>query len=206
MKTNLLLSGLLSAGVLLTGCEDALKDVAVSAQSSTQDAKKTPVAITYFAVNIDLQRVDVSQDADENTSNWATLRDVAAGKRDLLKSGTAASPLFVTAGFQAGTVKQLRLVLGSASTITLNNGRTVALDTPSGEQSGLKVKVNRPVNGGSSYAVLVTIDPNWQVVARGNGTYGLKPVLEGNVIQTLGGNGDEGEARTHREVTSHQIQ
>ncbi|MCB2378585.1 DUF4382 domain-containing protein [Hymenobacter sp. BT635] len=202
MKTHLLCSGLLTAAVFLTSCEDALKDVAApAAQTTAQDAKKEKESAgAYQAVSVDIQRIEVSQDADERTLSWTTLTDVQPGVRNLLNSATLASPLFTTSGFQAGTVKQVRLVLGANNTITLSNGRVVALDTPSGSTSGLKVKVNARVGGGLQYAVLVGIDPNWQVVAKGNGTYGLKPVLEGYVAQTSTGNGGGGEteARTQR--------
>lgn len=187
MNARLLFSELLAAGTLLTGCEDALKDVATPTQTAVQDAKKQPTA-TYQAIYIDLQRVEVSQDADENTGNWFTLRDVSPGVRNLLNSSTKTSPLFVTSGFQVGTVKQLRLVLGTNNTIRFSDGRVVSLETPSGQNSGLKVKVNAPVLQGGQYSVMVSIDPNWQVVARGNGTYGLKPVLDGTITQNWGGN------------------
>ncbi|TGE21249.1 DUF4382 domain-containing protein [Hymenobacter aquaticus] len=201
MKTYLLFSGLLTSAVLLTGCEDALQEAAPATQTAAQDAKKEKEPkLTYQAVNVDVQRVEVSQDADESTSHWATLTDVQPGMRNLLASSTLASPLFTTAGFQAGTVKQIRLILGANNTITLSNGRVVALDTPSGQTSGLKVKVNRLITGGQQYAVLVGIDPEWQVVAKGNGSYGLKPVLEGYIATILsgGGGGGETELRAQR--------
>ncbi|UOQ54052.1 DUF4382 domain-containing protein [Hymenobacter cellulosivorans] len=198
MKSSLLFSGLLAAGTLLTGCEDALQDVAAPTQTAAQDAKKQPTA-TYQAIYIDLQRVEVSQDADENTSSWFTLQDVGSGVRNLLNAGTKTSPLFVTSGFQVGTVKQLRLVLGTNNTIRFSDGRVVSLETPSGQNSGLKVKVNAPVLKGGQYSVMVSIDPNWQVVSRGNGTYGLKPVLDGSIVQNWGGNT---EARASLVVTA----
>ncbi|MCB2406400.1 DUF4382 domain-containing protein [Hymenobacter lucidus] len=202
MKTQLLFSGLLAAGFAFTSCEDALQDVATpTAATATQAAKKEkePV-VSYQAINIDLQRVEVSQDAAESTGNWTTLTDVQPGSRNLLNAATVAAPLFTTSGFQTGTVKQIRLVLGANSTITLSNGRVVALDTPSGQTSGLKVKVDARVSGGRPYAVLISIDPDWQVVAKGNGSYGLKPVLQGYVAPASSdnGGGGESEARAQR--------
>ncbi|GAA4018893.1 hypothetical protein GCM10022408_35980 [Hymenobacter fastidiosus] len=164
--------------MFFVGCQDALQDVTVQTQTAASDAKKK--IETYQAVNIDLLRVEVSQ-ADEENGNWTSLTDVSPGMRNLLQTGNASTPLFTSSQFQAGTLKQARLVLGPNSTILLSDGRLLALDTPSGQTSGLKVKVNAPVLGNQAQSVLVTIDPNWQVVARGNGTYGLKPVLQGTI-------------------------
>jgi hypothetical protein len=196
MKPHLFFCGLLTAGVALTSCEDALQEVVAPTATSQQDVRKLPETnALYKAVNIDLQRVEVSQDADDNTSNWTALTDVQPGSRNLLTTGLTASPLLITSEFRPGTVKQIRLVLGTNSTITLSNGRVVELETPSGETSGLKVKIKESINSASRYAVLVTIDPYWQVVARGNGTYSLKPVLDGTITHAWGG---DTEARTSR--------
>lgn len=184
MKTRLLFSGLLAAAVSLSSCEDALQEVANPNQAAATDGKKVPDA--YQAVNIDVLRVEISQDAAENTSRWTTLADVQPGMRNLLNTGTAAAPLFTSAAFQTGSIKQIRLVLGNNSNLKLADGRTVALDTPSGQTSGLKVKIDQTVQGGQRYAVLVSIDPNWQVVAKGTGSYSLKPVLDGSLVAAPG--------------------
>ncbi|RYU81067.1 DUF4382 domain-containing protein [Hymenobacter persicinus] len=192
MKHFALLSAALLSSLAFTGCQDLAEDVAPRPQTASADAKKVT---TYQAVSIDLIGVEVSQDTDENTSNWTALPGVQPGRRNLLQTGNIGTPLFVTGAFQTGTLKQLRLILGPNSTITLSDGRILPLDTPSGQTSGLKVKLNAAVTSGTNYAVLVPIDPDWQVVARGNGSYGLKPVLEGTVsaqqiiIITPGGGG-----------------
>ncbi|TGE14256.1 DUF4382 domain-containing protein [Hymenobacter elongatus] len=187
MKTHLLFVGLLLAGSVLTGCEDALQEVAVADQATATAAKPKPEEPGYQAVNIDVLRVEVSQDADEKTGHWVALADVQPGVRNLLNSGTINSPLFLTSGFQLGTVKQVRVVLGTNNTITLTDGSVVAMDTPSGQTSGLKVKVNARVHSRMQHAVMVSIDPEKQIVSRGNGSYGLKPVLDGDIQVTWGG-------------------
>ena len=178
MKNLLLLVGLVATPFLFTGCQDVLQDIKVQ-EATSADSKKVT---TYSSVNIDLLRVEVSGDTDENSGNWITLPSVTPGLRNLLVTGNATTPLFTSNEFGTGTAKQLRLILGPNSTIVLSDGRVLPLDTPSGQQSGLKVKVNTATVAGRRYSVLVPIDPDWQVVARGNGTYGLKPVLDGRLI------------------------
>lgn len=193
MKTHLLFSGLLAAGFLFTGCEDALKEVTVQDQAIAADSKKTPAS--YQSVNIDLLRVEVSKSSNQNTNSWTALPDVPPGLRNLLASGTTASPLFISSTFQTGNIKQVRLVLGRRSTVKLSNGRTYPLDTPSGQTSGLKVKVSASVTAGLQYALLVTIDPGKQIVQNGcsDDEFSLKPVLDGTLALIGGG---ETEART----------
>ncbi|GAA3938496.1 DUF4382 domain-containing protein [Hymenobacter algoricola] len=191
MKNHLLLASLLGTGLFFTGCQKALDDVAVQSVASVADGKKVPTS--YQAVNIDLIRVEVSQDNNDNTSNWTTLAGVQPGLRDLLQTGSSNSPLLTSSGFQTGTVKQLRLVLGAGSTIVLANGQVLPLDTPSGQTSGLKVKVNQATSSGVPYSVLIAIDADRQVVARGNGTYGLKPVLDGTLIIGAGRERNSGQ-------------
>lgn len=195
MKTHLLFSGLLAAGVLLTSCEDTLTEVTVQDQAISTDGRSKPAA--YESVNIDLLRVEVSKSNNQNTNNWTALPDVQPGMRNLMAAGTLETPLLNSAAFQTGTIKQVRLILGKKSTVKLANGRVYPLDTPSGQTSGLKVKVNTPVTAGRSYALLVTIDPNWQVVYSSgcsDDDFTLKPVLTGTL--TTSWDGGQSEART----------
>uniref|UniRef100_C6E4Z5 DUF4382 domain-containing protein n=1 Tax=Geobacter sp. (strain M21) TaxID=443144 RepID=C6E4Z5_GEOSM len=51
----------------------------------------------------------------------------------------------------------------------------LVLDTPSAEQSGLKVLGPVEVEAGVINAVMIDFDPNTAIVSRGNGGYNLKP-------------------------------
>lgn len=85
----------------------------------------------------------------------------------------------------AGRYSQVRLILEPnpsgnrppVNYLTLNTAPTtrIALDTPSGQQSGLKVLGPLEVKAGVINAVMIDFDPNTAIVSRGNGGYNLKP-------------------------------
>ncbi len=86
----------------------------------------------------------------------------------------------------AGTYTQLRLVLaGNGATAPFANavvasdtGIEVALDTPSAQQSGLKLNTNIEVPADKVADVVLDFDACRSVVKRGNsGRYNLKPVI-----------------------------
>lgn len=77
----------------------------------------------------------------------------------------------------AGEISQIRLVLGDDNYI-MQNGRRIDLKTPSAQQSGLKLKVNKPLEAGISYDLVIDFDASRSIVRAGNsGQYILKPVL-----------------------------
>jgi hypothetical protein len=77
-----------------------------------------------------------------------------------------------------GRYNQIRFVLGDENSIVLNSGETVQLDTPSGQTSGYKLLVQADIEADQVYDLVIDFDASRSVVVRGNGTYGLKPVLK----------------------------
>jgi hypothetical protein len=86
----------------------------------------------------------------------------------------------------AGTYNQIRLILDPnpngqgqqpANYLVLKSdpASKIPLDTPSGQQSGLKVLGPIEVKAGVINAVMIDFDPNTAIVAHGNGKYNLKP-------------------------------
>lgn len=85
----------------------------------------------------------------------------------------------------AGTYSQIRLILepnpaGQAQPVNYVTLKTapdnrIALKTPSGQQSGLKILGPLEVKPGVINAVMIDFDPNSAVVVRGNNDYNLKP-------------------------------
>lgn len=85
----------------------------------------------------------------------------------------------------SGNYSQLRLILDQnpngqgqdpVNYLVLKNTTTkIPLTTPSAQQSGLKVLGPIEVKPGIITAVMIDFDPNTAIVARGNGSYNLKP-------------------------------
>jgi hypothetical protein len=77
----------------------------------------------------------------------------------------------------AGAISQIRLLLGEDNYI-MQNGKRLDLKTPSAQQSGLKLKVDKPLSAGVSYDLVIDFDASKSIVKAGNsGLFILKPVL-----------------------------
>jgi hypothetical protein len=95
--------------------------------------------------------------------------------------------LVATGEMPSGEVTEVRLVLNDGSTI-VENGVQKALRTPSGQSSGIKVKLNNNLSlePGATYSLVLDFDAAKSIVSLGNGGYLLKPVVRGVTIATSG--------------------
>lgn len=127
----------------------------------------------YDQVNIDLQRVMVKM---KDSSGFQEVQTMA-GIYDLLQLQDGVDTMIVRDTIPLGEVHQVRLILGSDNSIMVDSV-LYPMDTPSAQQSGLKINLNRLMSTDSINTVLLDFDAGESVVERGNGTYGLKPVLK----------------------------
>ena len=125
----------------------------------------------YNAVYIDLQGVEVT-----GTNNTTVLLNVNSRMYNLLNFANGKDTLIATGTLDVGTVEQVRLILGSNSTVVVNNV-SYPLSTPSADQTGLKLQVHQTLEAGVAYSILLDFDANQSIVDQGNGTYKLKPVI-----------------------------
>jgi hypothetical protein len=125
----------------------------------------------YTAVMIDIQRVEVTGDGGD-----AIILSTNAGIYNLLDFANGVNTIIATGDLLPGTISQIRLILGPNNTVTVD-GVVHPLNTPSAEQSGLKIQVHRVFEPGVSYSILLDFDANQSVVELGNGGYNLKPVI-----------------------------
>lgn len=102
--------------------------------------------------------------------------------------GTTNPDILVASGdMPSGEITEVRLVLNDGSTI-VQNGVQKALQTPSGQSSGVKVKLtsNLILEPGVTYSLVLDFDAAKSVVSLGNGGYLLKPVVRGLTLATSG--------------------
>lgn len=125
----------------------------------------------YNSVMIDVVGVEVTGNGGAifvmNTNN-----DIY----DLLDFTNGLNTLIATGDLEPGTISQIRLILGSNNSVTVD-GMVYMLSTPSAEQSGLKIQVHQTFEPGVSYSILLDFDANQSIVVKGNGEYQLKPVI-----------------------------
>lgn len=131
----------------------------------------TDAPANFDAVTVDVQGVEVTGEG----GNSVTL-STNTGIYNLLDLSNGLSTLIATGDLDAGTVSQIRLILGANNTVTVD-GVVYPLSTPSAMQSGLKLQVHQTFEAGVSYSILLDFDASQSIVVQGNGTYQLKPVI-----------------------------
>lgn len=163
----------------------ALAFVSCSNDDNAQQTYPYSVRLTdapgpYDAVYTDIQGIEV-------TGNNGTNVMVAtnAGIYDLLELSSGVETTLSNDVLYSSKVNQVRLILGPENSI-VKDGVTYPLDTPSAQQSGLKLLVNQTLLPETQNSILIDFDANKSIVVNGNGTYSLKPVLRTIDLSTTG--------------------
>ena len=126
----------------------------------------------FEEVNVDLKQVNIK--FDDSESNWKTV-ETKAGIYNLLDLQNGIDTLIADGMIPSGTVKEIRLVLGSENTLKVS-GVTYPLVIPSGSESGLKIKLNKQVRGAID-SVIIDFNAFLSVKEEQDG-FKLRPVLQ----------------------------
>jgi hypothetical protein len=127
----------------------------------------------YDAVYIDIQRVQLTMEG----SGMIELTPVRPGMYDLLKFRNGLDTLLLRADIPAGKVSQIRLILGSENYVVVD-GDMEKLNTPSAQESGLKLNLKEEFVAGGSYDIWIDFDAGKSIHETGNGKFQLKPVIK----------------------------
>lgn len=138
----------------------------------------------YDEVGIDIRDIKINYSTD-TANGWQSLSQVNAGTYDILKLVDDRDTILGKADLDAGRIEQIRLILGPDSYVKIE-GQTYPLETPSAQQSGLKLNIHQDVNAGVLYKLLLDFDASRSIVRTGNGKYILKPVIR-TTLQSIGG-------------------
>lgn len=144
-------------------------------------------ACGYDQVNVTVERVRVHQNAsaDDSAAQWQEIVLSPPRRVNLLDLTNGVLEELGSTPLPAGTYSQLRLVLASnsgsaplANSVLPTGGSETALDTPSGQSSGVKLQVQMTVEPGQIADYVIDFDACKSVVPRGgSGRFNLKPVL-----------------------------
>lgn len=134
----------------------------------------------YEKVFIDLKQVFVKYASGEDL-NLGINPDVY----DLMELTAGVSALLFNDEVPTGNITQIRLVLGDNNTIVVD-GETFPLETPSAQQSGLKIQLDKTLEEGILYEFLLDFDVDQSIVALGNGGYNLNPVIRATTVAESG--------------------
>ncbi|MEZ5660732.1 MAG: DUF4382 domain-containing protein [Burkholderiaceae bacterium] len=158
--------------------------------TGTLNVALTDAPASYAAVNVTVQKVRVRRDATAGSADagWHEVVLDPARRIDLLGLANGQTLDLGSIELPQGRYTQIRLVLAAngggsaamANTVELADGLGTehALHTPSGQQSGLKVKGEFEVIAGQPTGIVLDFDAQRSVVRAGNsGRYNLKPVI-----------------------------
>jgi hypothetical protein len=140
----------------------------------------------YEAVYIDVKDVQINVSGD-TTDGWQSLQGVKAGAYDLLTLVNDDDTLLADAFIPAGRLHQLRLVLGTENYVKIEgSSQLIKLETPSAQQSGLKLNIQQDIQDGILYTITLDFDVQKSIVKTGNNKYMLKPTIR-TILNAAGG-------------------
>lgn len=139
-------------------------------------------ACGFDAVNVTVSmlRVHRSEGASDLDGGWTDISLSPAKKINLLNLTNGVLEALGQTSLEAGRYTQLRLVLdANGNTVVPTAGKTEQpLETPGSIQSGIKLVGNFDVTAGQKTDVVLDFDACKSVLARGRGSYALKPVVK----------------------------
>ncbi|PZD79038.1 DUF4382 domain-containing protein [Mesonia sp. K7] len=174
------LAVLLIAAVGFTSCSD---DESPREQegNAKMSVKLVDAPGDYEEVNIEVVDVMIKYNNDTEVS-----LDVDDEIYNLLElTGGVSAALATEYEIPAGDINQIRLVLGSNNTVVVD-GTTHDLQTPSAQQSGLKINLNETLQADVVYEYTLDFDVEESIVEQGNGGYLLKPVIRASAEAQTG--------------------
>jgi hypothetical protein len=176
-----LVATLLSLVVAFSNCSKSDDDNNGGSGTAQVGVRLTDGPADYDAIWLDVQQVEILTDAGASTK----LTAVRPGLYDLLRLRNGVDTLLVSGPVPAGTVSQIRLLLGPNNSIVVNN-TSYPLNTPSAQESGLKLNLHETLAPGGSYTFWLDFDAAKSILQTGNGQYKLKPVIRAYTAPTNG--------------------
>ncbi|SDK82942.1 protein of unknown function [Salinimicrobium catena] len=196
-KYNLFLMLFVFAATLISCSDD--EDDSMNTEGTAQVAVKlTDAPGDYEEVWVEVEDVMVKMEAETTAETgtesdgetgdeegWVSLGIAETKEINLLELTGGVTEFLAEAEIPAGYLQEIRLVLGDNNTIVVD-GNELVLDTPSAQQSGLKLKVGQELQADTYYTFILDFDVDQSVVSQGNGGYSLKPVIRLSLDETSG--------------------
>ncbi|AWM34022.1 DUF4382 domain-containing protein [Hymenobacter nivis] len=182
---NYSLLGLAGAALLgLASCSKSTSDDP-SATAAKLEVRLTDAPGNFNSVVLDVRQIEVHLKEEGNPDGWQTL-SFTPQTVNVLDYVNGKSALLVNTDFAPGDLKEIRLILGPNSYVVGTDGQQYDLKTPSGQTSGVKLKLDKvTLKQRETFQLLLDFDVAKSVVERGNWKasndkkerYLLKPVI-----------------------------
>lgn len=162
--------GIVITGLMFTSCSPGQNPA--DGGTAKMNVRLTDAPGEYDEVNIDVQAVEIIY----NDSDRVTMNAVRPGVYNLLDLTNGLDTLIATEDIPSGEISQIRLILGENNTVMVDSTLR-DLNTPSAQQSGLKINFHETLVSGITYEVTLDFDASRSIVLTGNNKYQLKPVI-----------------------------
>jgi hypothetical protein len=172
------------ASIILISYSCKKNDSGISSGTAKFQVYLTDDPGNYQEVRIDVRDILINYSSD-TAQGWKSLGNVKTGIYDILKLVNDKDTMLASADIMQGRIQQIRLVLGQNNYVKVD-GVDYPLETPSAQQSGLKLNIHQDVNEGILYKLLLDFDASRSIVRTGNNKYILKPVIR-TTLQAVGG-------------------
>ncbi|AMJ67601.1 DUF4382 domain-containing protein [Hymenobacter sp. PAMC 26628] len=177
--------GLAGAALLgLASCSKSTSDDP-SATAAKLEVRLTDAPGNFNSVVLDVRQIEVHLKDEGNPDGWQTL-NFTPQTVNVLDYVNGKSALLVNTDFAPGDLKEIRLILGPNSYVVGTDGQQYDLKTPSGQTSGVKLKLDKvTLKQRETFQLLLDFDVAKSIVERGNWKAGndkkerylLKPVI-----------------------------
>ena len=143
MKTSVFFTTVLLALIFSISLISCSKQENSSSGKAQLKVYLTDDPADYDQVIIDVKDVQINV-TNDTTGGWQSLSTVNTGSYDLLKLVNDDDTLLASSDIPTGTIQQMRLILGDNNYVVVN-GQNIPLETPSAQQSGLKLNIHQSV-------------------------------------------------------------
>jgi hypothetical protein len=182
MKMKTLLSAFIMLSVIggIFSCKKSSNN-SNPAKTAQISMRLTDAPANYDAVYIDIQQIGLTMTGQSEIF----ITPNRAGIYNLLSFRNGLDTLLVNTTIPAGTVHQIRLILGNNNSL-VESGVSYPLSTPSAQESGLKLNFQTEIVAGASYVIWLDFDAGKSILLTGSGKYKLKPVIRAYSALTNG--------------------
>ena len=165
----------------LAGCSKTSEN----ADSSKLEVRLMDAPGDFNQVVLDVRQVEVHLKEEKDPDGWKML-GFTPQSVNVLDYVNGRSALLVSEDFAPGDLKEIRLILGPNSYVIGRDGQRYELKTPSGQSSGVKLKLDKAtLKQRETFQLLLDFDVAKSIVERGNWKPGddkkerylLKPVI-----------------------------
>lgn len=167
MKKIFMISAL-GLGLFLAACD---KNENNDSGTTRVNVRITDGPGAYDALYLNVKEIQII-----STSGQTTLA-VNSNPFNVLNFRMGKDTLIASQDIPSGTIQEVRLVLNDTGNSVVVNGTSYPLTTPSGQTSGVKLKVHENLETGVAYTMTLDFDAAKSIVQTGSGKYILKPVI-----------------------------